>query len=156
MNIRNATSEDALLLSGLCRDVQNLHAQNHTDIFKMPESDDFADSFFKEMLADPVVRIFIAEQNGKAVGYIFCKLIERPETPFTFAMRSLHVDQICVRPTARGAGIGRALLREVEMLAMQLNVQRVQLDSWAFNTGAHAFFERLGFQKFMFRFWRHL
>jgi ribosomal protein S18 acetylase RimI-like enzyme len=155
MNIRQATSEDALLLSGLCRDVQSLHAQKHTDIFKMPDSDDFAVSFFAEMLADPIVRVFIAEQNGEAVGYIFCKLIERAETPFTFAIRSLHVDQISVRPADRGGGVGRALMREVKLLAKELNVQRIQLDSWNFNVDAHAFFERVGFEKFMFRFWRH-
>jgi GNAT superfamily N-acetyltransferase len=156
MNIRKARSEDSLLLSDLCRDVQNLHAQNYADIFKMPNSADFAVSFFDEMLADPAVSIFTAEENGEVIGYIFCKLIERPENPFTFAMRSLHVDHISVRPGARGRGVGTALIKEAEMLAQGLNVQRIQLDSWDFNQDAHLFFERLGFQKFNFRFWRHL
>jgi ribosomal protein S18 acetylase RimI-like enzyme len=156
MNIRKATAEDTLLLSNLCRDVQHLHVQNHPDIFKMPLSADFAISFFNEMLADPAVSIFIAEENGEAAGYILCKLIERPENPFTFAMRSLHVEQISVRPASRGQGIGAALIQEAELLAKELAVQRIQLDSWDFNTKAHFFFERLGFQKFNFRFWRHL
>jgi ribosomal protein S18 acetylase RimI-like enzyme len=154
MNIRKATSEDALLLSDLSRDVQSLHAQNYADIFKIPQSADFAISFFDEMLADPAVSIFIAEENGEAIGYILCKLIERPENPFTFAMRSLLVEHISVHPAARGQGVGTALMKEAEMLAKELAVQRTQLDSWDFNTDAHAFFERLGFQKFSFRFWQ--
>jgi ribosomal protein S18 acetylase RimI-like enzyme len=154
MNIRKATSEDALLLSDLSRDVQSLHAQNYADIFKIPQSADFAISFFDEMLADPTVSIFIAEENGEAIGYILCKLIERPENPFTFAMRSLLVEHISVRPAARGKGVGTALIKQAEMLAKRLAVQRIQLDSWDFNRNAYAFFERLGFQKFNFRFWR--
>jgi len=154
MNIRKATSEDALLLSDLSRDVQTLHAQNYAEIFKIPQSADFAISFFDELLADPAVSIFIAEENREAIGYIFCKLIERPENPFTFAMRSLLVEHISVRPAARGKGVGTALMKQAEMLAKALAVQRIQLDSWDFNADAHSFFERLGFQRFNFRFWR--
>jgi len=117
MNIRKATSEDALLLSDLSRDVQSLHAQSYADIFKLPQAADFAFSFFDEMLADPAVSIFIAEENGEAIGYILCKLIERPENPFTFAMRSLLVEHISVRPAARGQGVGTALMKEAEMPA---------------------------------------
>ena len=145
MNIRKATSEDALLLSDLSRDVQSLHAQNYADIFKLPQAADFAFSFFDEMLADSDSNIFIAEENRETIGHILCKLIERPENPFTFAMRSLLVEHISVRPAARGQGVGTALMKEAEMLAKELAVQRIQLDSWDFNTDAHAFFERLGF-----------
>ena len=154
MSVRKATSEDALLLSDLSRDVQSLHAQNYAGIFKIPHSPDFAISFFNEMLAEPAVSIFIAEENGEAIGYILCKLIERPENPFTFAMRFLLVEHISVRPAARGRGVGTALIKRAEMLAKELAAERIQLDSWDFNANAHSFFERLGFQKFSFRFWR--
>jgi hypothetical protein len=77
MKIRQAVSADSLLLSSLFVDVQNLHAEQHPDIFKVPQSEDFAISFFGEMLADPAVRIFVAEEDGEAVGYILCRLIER-------------------------------------------------------------------------------
>jgi ribosomal protein S18 acetylase RimI-like enzyme len=156
MNVRKATKTDSLVLSSLCRDVQSLHAQNHPKVFKVPASNDFAVSFFDEMLIDPAVTIFIAEAGGESVGYILCKLIERPETPFTFAARTLLVDQISVRPAARGQGVGVALMQQAELLAKELNVQRIQLDSWDFNLNAHAFFESLGFQKYDFRFWRQL
>jgi diamine N-acetyltransferase len=156
MNIRKATVDDALTLSRLCRDVQDLHARNHADIFKMPDSDDFAATFFDEMLADPAVSIFIAEEDGDVTGYIVCKLVERPESPFTFAARTLLIDQISVRPSVRGCGVGTALIHEAESLAKELHVQRIQLDSWGFNLNAHVFFERLGFEKYNFRFWRKL
>ncbi len=156
MNLRPATSADAAVLSNLSVDVQNLHAQNHPKIFKMADANDFAASFFEEMLMEPTVTIFIAEEAGESVGYVLCKLIERPENPFTFAARTLLVDQISVRPGTRGRGVGAALMQQAERLAKELNVQRIQLDSWDFNLSAHAFFEHQGFQKFVFRFWKHL
>ena len=156
MNIRKATTTDSLALSRLSRDVQSLHAQNHAEIFKLPETDDFAVSFFNEMLADPAVHIFIAEDDGNAMGNIICKVVERLDNPFTFAAKILHIDQISVRPEMHGRGIGAALLKHAELLARELKAERIILDSWDFNLGALAFFERMGFQKFNFRFWKHL
>lgn len=156
MKIRQATSTDSLLLSSLCVDVQSLHAKHHPDFFKTPTSDDFAASFFDGMLADPATSIFIAEENGQALGYVLCKLIERPENPFTFAMRYLHIDQISVRPAVQGKGVGTKLIQRAIVLALELNLQRIQLDSWGFNTEAHTFFEKMGFEKFNHRFWKNL
>ena len=88
MKIRKATVTDSRLLSFLCVDVQRLHAEHHPDFFKMPQSDDFAISFFDEILADPSVAIYIAEGDAQALGSIFCKLFERPENPFKIGRAS--------------------------------------------------------------------
>lgn len=156
MKIRKAIATDSLLLSLLCVDVQRLHAENHPEIFKLPQSDDFATSFFDEMLADPTTRIYIAEEEQRAIGYIFCKLFERPEGPFTYASRFLQIEHISVRPEAQQNGVGTALLKQVEKLARELGVTKIQLNSWDFNTKAHTFFERYGFAKIEHRFWRYL
>ena len=156
MKIRKAMATDSLLLSSLCVDVQRLHAENHPEIFKMSHNNDFAVDFFDEMLANTATTIFIAESDDEPLGYILCKLIERPENTFTFAMSYLLVDQVSVRPAEHGKGVGAALLNQAEILAKELNVSRIQLDSWGFNTEAHGFFEKMGFEKFNHRFWRNL
>jgi len=156
MNIRRASSTDSLLLSSLCVDVQTLHAKHHPNIFKLPQSDKFAASFFDEALADSTINIFLAEEDEQGLGYVLCKLVERAEGPFTFALRYLLVDQISVRPAAQGKGVGKALLGQVEIFAKELNIQRVQLDSWDFNLDAHAFFQKVGFEKFTHRFLKNL
>jgi len=156
MNIRQATPEDSFLLSSLCVDVQRLHAEHHPRIFKTPQSADFASAFFDEMLADPAATIYIAEEDAQALGYIFCNLIEREESPFTYPNRFLHIDQISVRTDGQGRGAGTALMDQVEKLARELGASKIQLDSWNFNTKAHAFFEALGFEKFNYRFWQNL
>ena len=156
MHIRQAVPADSLVLSSLCRDVQRLHAEHHPDIFKMPQSDDFAVTFFDEMIVDITIRIFIAEENGRAIGYIFCKLFERPESPFTYTNRFLQIEHIAVHPNAQRRGVGTALMNQADKLARELGVSKIQLDSWDFNTKAHTFFEGLGFKKFDYRFWRNL
>ena len=156
MKIRQAISLDNLILSSLCVDVQRLHAKYHPDIFKMPQNEDFAVSFFNETLADPTISIFLAEEDEQALGYVLCKLLERIDDPFTFALRYLLVDQISVRPVAQGKGVGKALLQRVEILARELNIHRIQLDSWGFNLDAHTFFQKVGFEKFTHRFWKNL
>ena len=156
MNIRKATSADSSLLSFLTIDIQRLHAENHPDIFKMPSSDDFALTFFDERLADHTISIFIAEENGQALGSVVCKLLERDENPFTFKLRYLLIDQISVRPDAQERGVGAALIRQAEILARELNLQEIRLDSWSFNIKAHSFFESQGFEKFNHRFWKTL
>ena len=83
-------------------------------------------------------------------------MIEREETPFTYPNRFLHIDQISVRPDAQGGGAGTALMDQIEKLARELGASKIQLDSWNFNTKAHAFFEALGFEKFNYRFWQNL
>jgi GNAT superfamily N-acetyltransferase len=156
MNVRQAIPANAPWLSSLCMDVQRLHAQHHPDIFKVPESEVFAVSFFEEMLADPAVTVFIAEEDGIPVGYVLCRLIERAENPFRLAMRFLDIDQISVRPAVQGTGVGSALMKEAEGLATKLNVHRIHLNSWSFNTHAHKFFEKMKFEKFNHRFWKSL
>ena len=68
MKIRQASVTDSVLLSSLCVDVQMLHAKYHPDIFKMPQNEDFAVSFFNETLADPTISIFLAEEDDVS-GY---------------------------------------------------------------------------------------
>ena len=156
MKIRKAIARDSLLLSSLCVDVQRLHAEHHPEIFKMPYGDDFAVSFFKEILTDTATQVFIAEEKQRAIGYIFCKLFERPEGPFTYANRFLQIEHISVRPEARRNGVGMALMKRAVKLAGKLGATKILLSSWDFNRQAHAFFEQHGFAKIEHRFWRDL
>ena len=154
MNIRKATMKDSQILSSLCMDVQQLHVQNHPDLFKTPQSSDFAVLFFENMLQEDTTYIYIVEEDGQALGYIFFKVVERNENPFLFARRYLLIDQISVRPKAQRQGVGKALIEQVEVVARDLRIPRIELGSWDFNTNAHDFFERIGYEKRYFEFWK--
>jgi ribosomal protein S18 acetylase RimI-like enzyme len=153
MEIRRAKLDDAASLSALNADVQRVHASALPRIFKQPESDAFALQFMQEHLPDALNYFFIASLDGEDVGYIFARIVDRPEDPFMYAWRYIYIDQITVKPDFRGRGVGRQLMEAVRSLAEQEGIDTIALDTWSFNTAAQAFFKKQGFELFNLRMW---
>jgi ribosomal protein S18 acetylase RimI-like enzyme len=80
----------------------------------------------------------IAEDDGRAVGFIFCILGDR-------GRKTAHVTDVYVRPEARNKGIGRALLAEVVEPAREAGLDHVSLEVLLRNADARRLYERLGF-----------
>ncbi|MCA9921676.1 MAG: GNAT family N-acetyltransferase [Anaerolineales bacterium] len=153
MNIRKATIDDAQTLSALNVDVQRIHANALPHIFKQPESANFALEVMTERLSEPSNHFFIAQIDGEAVGYIFARVVERPENPFMFAWTYIYIDQISVKPMHQKRGIGKLLIDEVLVLANAKGIETVALDTWTFNNQALSFFKKQGFVPFNERLW---
>ena len=153
MKIRRANLEDAGILSILNADVQKLHADALPHLFKQPESGAFAIQFMRELLPDPDNYFFIGSLDGEDIGYIFARLIDRPENPYTYAWHYVYIDQISVKPAYQHKGCGKRLIEEVVRLAKEVEADWIGLDTWAFNEGAIAFFEKQGFSPFNQRMW---
>lgn len=152
LQIRLATVDDAGILAELVRDVQRLHADALPDWFKQPDDvTPFVADMKDRILADPDGYVFIAEVDGIAAGYVYAQIFERPEDAYAFARKLAFIDQISVKPAYRGKGCGRALIEAVFKLARTEGVQKVALDTWAFNTEAHEFFYKMGFKVFNYR-----
>lgn len=84
-------------------------------------------------------RCWIAEVAGKSVGHIF--LVKHPSEPDTAKLRLLFVEQ-----SARGMGLGDALVRECVGFAESAGYRRVVLWTQSILTGAHRIYERAGFR----------
>jgi ribosomal protein S18 acetylase RimI-like enzyme len=80
----------------------------------------------------------IAEEEGRALGFIFCVLGDR-------GRQTAHVTDIYVRPEARSRGIGRALLADLVTPARDAGLAHVSLEVLVRNTDARRLYERLGF-----------
>jgi ribosomal protein S18 acetylase RimI-like enzyme len=152
MMVRLATMADAGSLAVLNRDVQRLHADAEPGTFIPP--DDLAPivaDFQGRVLTDVDGRVFLVEMDGEAVGYVYVRIIQRPQNAYTYALNFLHIDQIAVKSAHQGSGCGRALMQAVFDLACAEGIERVTLDTWAFNTQAQGFFAKMGFKVFMYR-----
>ncbi len=150
--IRKATLEDVPAIGRLNADVQQIHAEHLPWIFKPPSEAVRSGTMFYDLLQQPEHTVFLAEEQGEAVGYTYIRVMDRPETDFGYAMRFALIDQIGVSPQHRGRGYGELLVQAALELARDQGVHYVELSSWAFNTDAHRFFEAQGFSKIIHRF----
>ncbi|HEY8750200.1 MAG TPA: GNAT family N-acetyltransferase [Tepidisphaeraceae bacterium] len=90
--------------------------------------------------ASPVASALIAELDGTAVGfalyfYNFSTFVGRP---------GIYLEDLFVRPDARGAGVGRALLKALAKLAVERNCGRLEWAVLDWNTPAIGFYKKLG------------
>lgn len=144
MAVRPAVPADAPLIAGLNADVQRLHHEAAPQWFKPPDPA-AAEEYFQALLAAEAFQTFVAEVDGRAVGYAVVRVREVPETPLTYGSRVVELDQIGVDPSSRGQGLGRELIDAVRAFAAATGTSRVQLTVWEFNARARHLFERSGF-----------
>lgn len=150
--IRPATTADLETLVTLNRDVQALHHRAMSELFKPPS--DEARKLFAELLGNPANVFLVALRGSEAVGYLLYEVRERPETALTYASRALTICHLSVRSDCQRQGIGRALLAAVEVVAAERDIARIEVDFWAFNEEAQAFYAKLGFVPATARWWR--
>jgi GNAT superfamily N-acetyltransferase len=87
-------------------------------------------------LLEPRARLYIAEINGEPVGTGGLRPL---------AAHEAEIKRMYVRPSARGRGVGRAILRRLIDDARTLGYSTIRLDSARFMHEAHALYRRFGF-----------
>lgn len=145
MQVRRAGPDDASSLAWLHEPLHRLHAQAMPEDYP-PYDAEAAQAYYAGVLADPRRPVWVAEMDGRPVGLVGCELLDRPATPFTRAVRVLHVHQLSVLEDARGAGVGRALMQAAEQEAVRAGCRELRLDHRPFNAAAHHFYEGLGYR----------
>jgi GNAT superfamily N-acetyltransferase len=133
LNIRPATPADAGTIATLVRELAEyeklLHEARATD-----------EDFRRELTAEnPVIRVLIAEWDGEPVGFALYFF-----NFSTFVGRAgLYLEDLFVRPTMRGKGVGRALLRALARIARDHDCGRMEWAVLDWNEPALRFYQTL-------------
>ena len=147
--IRRAQKKDMPDLTRLLIQVHDVHAQGRPDIFK-PGGIKYDDAELEKVLEDTGNRpLFVYEEDGKVMGYIFCIYEYQEETTNVRGIKTMYIDDLCVDENCRGNHVGTDLYRYACGVARENGCYRVTLHVWELNPDAAGFYEHLGMKTLM-------
>ena len=110
--------------------------------------------FLRSQLAEPEVAIFVAERDGKVVGYVYAGL--EPMSWKELRGPAGFVHDIVVDESSRRLGVAELLLRAAFDWLKTQGAPRVLLWTADGNVDAHRLFARLGFRRTMIEMTKEL
>lgn len=128
LTIRTATEDDAERLAALLTDEG--YPAGPSDIARRIAR-----------FAAPASRVLVAEQQGEVLGFVAFHLVPRFETEDWFA----RIITVVVDPGARGRGVAKALLGDVERVAREEGATFLEVTSGHHRPEARALFESVGY-----------
>ncbi len=134
LTIRPATPSDLPLIAQLIRDLAEYEKLAHEVRF------DEAVLQAKLFGARPYAEVVIGELDGTPQGFAlffhnFSTFEGRP---------GIYLEDLFVRPAARGAGLGKALLSHLATLAIERDCARLEWSVLDWNESAIGFYRKLG------------
>jgi GNAT superfamily N-acetyltransferase len=132
LSLRDATMDDAGLIAGFVHALAVYEKLEHEAVATHAD--------FAVALQRGQIGALIAEQDGTPVGFALWYL-----TFSTFTGRQgLYLEDIFVLPAQRGAGIGRAIFRELARRAVAQGCTRMEWSVLDWNAPAVNFYRALG------------
>ena len=143
MTIRKAIRSDAEQIHTLLCDIARLHAEGNPDVFEAKTAK-YNVSDVEKMIDGGENAVIVAAEGENVLGYLICKVYETEADGLLRYRRVLYIDDLCVDGKSRAAGVGRALFEEAKRVAVGEGCTVIDLNVWAFNKGAIAFYEKMG------------
>lgn len=131
--VRPATEADIPIVMQLLEELGRPHA-DLTDVD--------VTNVYRQHLASPDQLVLVAELGGRVVGSV----VGTFRTRLNWATRELWIADLIVTESARGHGVGRAIMNEVMARARQAGCHRIALESGHQRQVAHQFYQSLGFE----------
>lgn len=140
--IREIESRDYLSVAAIWRDVLGVSQA----------TDESVSATYEKMKDDSRYRTFVADADGVVVGFATTAETLAVDYPNGY----IKMNGLAVLPELQRHGIGKMLMERVEKLAAECGISRIGLASGFQRTGAHEFYERLGYKKSSFYFGKNI
>jgi GNAT superfamily N-acetyltransferase len=117
----------------------------YRQFYQQPSDPGLSRAFIAERLARSESVIFLAERDGRAVGFVqlyplFSSTAARPR-------RLWLLNDLFVSPSARGGGVARALMDRARRLGEETGAAGLELATARTNTPAQRLYESLGWRQ---------
>jgi GNAT superfamily N-acetyltransferase len=132
--IRKAAAADVPVILALVRELAAYEREPHA--VEATEGDYLRDGFGKE----PAFHVLLAEEGGHPIGFAFWFFTYSTWT----GTKVVHLEDLFVKPEARGHGTGLALMRALAKEAKDAGCKRFVWNVLDWNTTAIRFYEKLG------------
>jgi GNAT superfamily N-acetyltransferase len=117
-----------------------------------PQTGDALHGQLEKLLVDPRADVLVADDRGALVGAATYFLV-----PVVHDSRPwCRITTLVVDGTLYGQGIGRMLMSAAEAAARDASCSRIEATSALHRTGAHRFYERLGYRRTSAHFLKRL
>jgi ribosomal protein S18 acetylase RimI-like enzyme len=143
--IRAAVAQDYEDLCALIDQGDALHRDNLPDIFREAAGPIRDRDYIAGLLADDSVGLFVAGRPGELAGFIHVVVRDSPPLPILVPRRYAVIDNIAVRAGGRRQGIGTALMDHAQRWALAKGATTIELNVYAFNGAAIAFYLAQGY-----------
>ncbi len=141
MNIRTMVDKDYNDVNRLMNQLHNMHILGRPDIFK--DDLDFSNEFFLNLINDDTKLTLLIEDGGDviAIAYITIR-----EDKVVLGKKIGYIEAVCVDDKFRGRGFGGEIVGQMELLAKDKGISRMDLMVWNFNDDAIEFYRVLGYE----------
>lgn len=107
---------------------------------------EYSGQAFLARLEDPDCRFVLAEMQAGLIG--FAELHRLPRAASVPALHGSELVRLYVQPQAQRSGVGTALLKQAESIAVAGGAANLSLTVWEGNARARAFYARMGYADF--------
>ena len=147
-NIRKATIADYDALCELFDEADRLHRNNLPDIFQKPKGPVREKDYYREIITDENIALFVAEMDKTIIDYIHAIVRDTLAVPVFVPRRYVIIDNIAVQSDFQKYGIGKRLMTTIHEWAISNGATTIELNVYEFNKGAIAFYKKLGYETF--------
>ena len=147
IEVRPAKRDELEAVNELRRQVNELHVQGRPGHFK-PGFAPALQAHVYEQFESGRFDVLVALADGRIAGFATVQFVRRPEGPYTLPLDYYHVEEFAVDARYRRRGVATALVEYMKSDARARGFTRIDLDVWAFNDSALAFYEAAGFETY--------
>ena len=126
-----------MMLKGDIGPLKERHVGQIAAIERICFSQPWSEDTIRQELHTPLSRYLVYEEQGEVLGYVGTRMV----------LGECYITNVAVHLKARRRGIATLLLERLESVARKEGMDIITLEVRESNSGARAFYEKMGFER---------